>query len=56
MNNNDTSHVKNLGDPDHGLEIREDVQERLRQSMERLSRGGRGLPDDEVAKRLGLNW
>ncbi len=77
MNNNDTSHVKNLssdelraivqdaveqalldllGDPDHGLEVREDVQERLRQSMERLGKGARGLPADEVAKRLGLNW
>lgn len=45
-----------LGDPDQGLELREEVKERLKRSLERIQQGGRGIPAEEVAKRAGLNW
>ena len=31
-----------LGDPDQGLELREDIKERLRQSLSAVERGERG--------------
>ncbi|MFQ5852744.1 MAG: hypothetical protein ACE5JU_19470 [Candidatus Binatia bacterium] len=45
-----------LGDPDQGLELREDLQERLKRSLERVRRGERGIPAEEVVKRIGLTW
>lgn len=45
-----------LGDPDQGLELREELQKRLRHSLERVNRGERGTPAEEVAKRAGLSW
>jgi hypothetical protein len=41
-----------LGDPDWGLELKEEIKERLR----RTSKAKRGVPASEVAKRLGLVW
>lgn len=41
-----------LGDPDWGMELREEVKERLR----RTSEAERGVPASEVAKKLGLVW
>ncbi len=42
-------------DPDQGLEVREDLLEELRESMERVKKGEEPLiPAEEVARRLGL--
>ncbi|MCG2768302.1 MAG: hypothetical protein ABIK79_04160 [Chloroflexota bacterium] len=45
-----------LGDPDEGLELREDIEARLRRSLEAESRGTRGIPAQEVAAQLGVEW
>jgi signal recognition particle GTPase len=45
-----------IGDPDLGLELREEIKERLRSSLAARQRGEKGIPTDEVAKRAGLNW
>ena len=42
-----------LGDPDYGLELRKEVEERLKQS---LKGEGKGMPAATVAKKLGLKW
>jgi hypothetical protein len=44
-----------VGDPDAGLELREEIKERLRSSLAATQRGEKGIPMDEVAKRAGLN-
>lgn len=41
-----------LGDPDAGVELREDVRDRLEASLERVRRGERGIPLDDVAARV----
>lgn len=41
-----------LGDPDSGMQLRDEVKERLR----RTSDVKRGIPASEVARRLGVNW
>jgi len=43
-----------LGDPDEGLELREEIKARLRRSLEAERRGVRGIPGQEVAAQLGL--
>ncbi|MCK4391509.1 hypothetical protein KAX17_01210 [Candidatus Bipolaricaulota bacterium] len=48
--------IELLGDPDQGLELREEIQERLRHSLERVEKGERGIPAEEAAKRAGLSW
>jgi len=45
-----------IGDPDAGLEIREEIKERLRNSLAARQRGEKGIPIDEVARRAGLEW
>jgi len=45
-----------LGDPDEGLELREEIKARLRHSLEAERRGTRGIPAQEVAAQLGLEW
>jgi signal recognition particle GTPase len=45
-----------IGDPDLGLELKEEVKERLRSSLAARQRGEKGIPMDEVARRAGLNW
>jgi hypothetical protein len=45
-----------LGDPDQGLELREEVQERLKRSLERVQKGERGVPAEEAARKAGLAW
>jgi len=37
------------GDPDLGLELREEIKERLRSSLAARQRGEKGIPIDEVA-------
>ena len=45
-----------LGDTDQGLELREDVKERLKQSLSAMERGERGIPISQVVKETGLKW
>ncbi len=45
-----------LGDPDEGLELREEVRTRLEESLAAVRRGEKGIPIEEVAKKLGLEW
>ncbi len=43
-----------LGDPDAGLELREDLRQRLEHQRSAVERGDRGESFDDVAHRLGL--
>jgi len=45
-----------IGDPDLGLEVREEIKERLRNSLAARQRGEKGIPIEEVARRAGLDW
>jgi hypothetical protein len=45
-----------IGDPDAGLELREEIKERLRGSLAARQRGEKGIPVDEVARRAELKW
>ena len=45
-----------LGDPDQGLELKEDVKERLRRSLAAVESGDKGIPIGQVAKEVGLEW
>jgi len=45
-----------LGDPDEGLELREEIKDRLRRSLEAERHGVKGIPAEEVAAQLGLEW
>lgn len=42
--------------PDEGLELREEVKLRLAESLQKTETGERGIPAEEVAQKLGLNW
>lgn len=46
----------NSHDPDEGLEHKEEVIERLKQSMAAVERGEQGIPIEQVAKKFGLEW
>ena len=48
--------VETLGDPDAGLELREDMKARLQRSLEAVEAGGETIPAEVVAARLGLDW
>ena len=45
-----------LGDPDEGLELREEVKARLRRSLRAEEGGARGIPAEDAAAQLGLEW
>ncbi len=45
-----------LGDPDEGLELNDDFQMELRQSLATVQEGGKTIPVRDVAERLGLTW
>ena len=45
-----------LGDPDVGLELRDEVKEKLKQSLAAVKDGQKGIPIEEVANQAGLNW
>jgi len=45
-----------FGDPDEGLQLRPEIQERLKHSLERISQGEKGISAGDVAKRVGLVW
>lgn len=43
-------------DPDRGKRLREEVKKRLIQSVAAERRGEKGIPVEEVARRLRLQW
>lgn len=43
-----------LGDPDWGLELRDDIRERLQQSLEAVERGEPVTSIDEIVAKMGL--
>ena len=45
-----------LGDPDEGLELRDDVKVRIQQSLAAQKAGEKIIPAEEVAANLGLTW
>ena len=45
-----------LGDPDQGLELKEDIKERLRRSLAAMESGNEGIPVGQVVKEVGLRW
>ena len=45
-----------LSDPDEGLELRDDFGEKLRRSLATVEAGGKTVPLQEIAERLGLTW
>jgi hypothetical protein len=45
-----------LGDPDAGLELRDDLKQRLQQSVAHLRAGQQTVPAQTVAAKLGLEW
>lgn len=45
-----------LKDPDKGLVLRPDVEEQLVTSLKQTQAGERGIPIEQVAAELGLDW
>ena len=43
-------------DPDEGLELREEIEKSLRQSLAAVQGGAKTIPAEEVAASLGLEW
>ena len=48
--------VEVLGDPDQGLELREDIKVQLQDSIARVQGGEKTVSAQEVAAKLGLSW
>jgi DNA primase large subunit len=46
--------VEFFGDPDEGLELRDDLKQRLLRQKEATAKGERGKPLSDVVKELGL--
>ena len=47
--------IELFGDPDEGLELRDEVRDFLIRQREVVARGELGRPLDEVAKELGID-
>ena len=45
-----------IGDPDDGLEPRDDFKAKLQQSLAMAQAGGQTIPIEEAAAKLGLSW
>ena len=45
-----------IGDPDEGLELRNDFAEELQHSLAAVEAGSKTIPVMEVAEKLGLIW
>ncbi|MDP2981856.1 MAG: hypothetical protein Q8O92_00815 [Candidatus Latescibacter sp.] len=45
-----------LGDPDEGLELREDIKVKIQKSLSAVKAGEKIIPAEEVASNLGLTW
>jgi len=50
----ETKLKETIGDPDWGIELRKDIRERLRNSLEAVEKGKKGIPLSEIASRAGL--
>jgi hypothetical protein len=48
--------VELFGDPDEGLELREDIKANLQRSIAAVQAGGETIPAEVVAAKLGLDW
>lgn len=46
--------IELFGDPDEGLELRDEIKQRLLQQKAAVERGERGRPLADVAQELGL--
>lgn len=44
-----------FSDPDEGEEVREEVKQQLLESKKRRQAGDRGIPAEEVYKKLGIS-
>ncbi len=45
-----------FGDPDTGLELREDMKANLQRSLAAVQEGGQTIHAEDVAAKLGLDW
>jgi hypothetical protein len=45
-----------FGDPDEGLELQEEIKERLHRSLAKTQANGETRPVQDVANKLGLEW
>lgn len=45
-----------LGDPDEGLEMRDEIKERLQRSLAVSQADLKRIPAENVAAKLGLEW
>ncbi|MBE9035429.1 hypothetical protein [aff. Roholtiella sp. LEGE 12411] len=45
-----------LIDPDEGKQVKPEVKQQLLDSLRRTQAGKSGVPAEEVAKKLGLQW
>lgn len=45
-----------FGDPDEGLELRDDFKIELQRSLAAVEAGGKTVPAHDVAAKLGLTW
>ncbi len=45
-----------FGDPDEGLELREEIKERLHRSLAKTEATSETRPAEDVAAKLGIEW
>jgi len=45
-----------FSDPDVGLALRPEIQERLRTDLQQVQEEGQNIPAAELARRRGLDW
>ena len=45
-----------LNDPDQNLDLKPEIEQQLRESLEKTENGERGIPAEEIAQKLGLDW
>ena len=45
-----------LGDPDWGLELKDDIRKRLERSLDETERGVSGVSIEDVLNKTGLRW
>ncbi|MDR9405499.1 MAG: hypothetical protein RI580_18930 [Halothece sp. Uz-M2-17] len=45
-----------LNDPDQNLDLKPEIEQQLRESLEKTKNGERGIPAEEIAQKLGLDW
>ena len=48
--------IEVLGDPDEGMELRDEIKVKIQQSLAAVKAGEKIMPAEEVAAKLGLIW